>query len=598
MKIEKREEYTMLKDNRVLDFLKKFKNWIIIGILFIVLAVIRILLIMKLPVFAYIDYVDDDELMVQQAKSIICGNWLGIYSYNTLLKGPVFPLYLALLYFLKLPYLLTTTALYIIACCIFICSLKNVINNKLVLLIIYISILFNPIMFSINFQRVYRNSLTPVLALLLISFYNILLIYSNEKRIYKFLISIISISIIFPFFYYIREDSIWIIPFIIFYSIIIIVKLIKEMISNKKISNDILKILLLFLPIISLVIFKFIIGNINYQYYNAKVVNVSDFDNLNNAIHMISIVKDYNEKEPSTNSRNKIRRLYELSPSLNMIKDEFEISLDIIAGYPNGEVPNGMFSWALLSGITRSGYTTFEEQNELLGNIAKELEKQIQNGNCEVQRLMPIFNDVNVKMFNLKTFKDNTIEAIDLINDYSSFSLMDTYGSLYTDSEFFEVRVRLFLELTNDRVLLNDEESSWRNFGELVKSNQKEYINQMQPKIELLKKIQVVYTKIANNLKIIGYISYIIDTIILLIFVIKRNYKYLNHWIISSGIIGSVFTLCLGVAYTSTTKVYATVAFYLMSAYILNLIFIVFSIVTLISMIKDIKQLNKIKQTN
>lgn len=598
MKIEKREEYTMLKDNRVLDFLKKFKNWIIIGILFIVLAVIRILLIMKLPVFAYIDYVDDDELMVQQAKSIICGNWLGIYSYNTLLKGPVFPLYLALLYFLKLPYLLTTTALYIIACCIFICSLKNVINNKLVLLIIYISILFNPIMFSINFQRVYRNSLTPVLALLLISFYNILLIYSNEKRIYKFLISIISISIIFPFFYYIREDSIWIIPFIIFYSIIVIVKLIKEMISNKKISNNILKILLLFLPIISLVIFKFIIGNINYQYYNAKVVNVSDFDNLNNAIHMISIVKDYNEKEPSTNSRNKMRRLYELSPSLNMIKDEFEISLDIIAGYPNGEVPNGMFSWALLSGITRSGYTTFEEQNELLGNIAKELEKQIQNGNCEVQRLMPIFNDVNVKMFNLKTFKDNTIEAIDLINDYSSFSLMDTYGSLYTDSEFFEVRVRLFLELTNDRVLLNDEESSWRNFGELVKSNQKEYINQMQPKIELLKKIQVVYTKIANNLKIIGYISYIIDTIILLIFVIKRNYKYLNHWIISSGIIGSVFTLCLGVAYTSTTKVYATVAFYLMSAYILNLIFIVFSIVTLISMIKDIKQLNKIKQTN
>lgn len=588
----------MLKDNRVLDFLKKFKNWIIIGILFIVLAVIRILLIMKLPVFAYIDYVDDDELMVQQAKSIICGNWLGIYSYNTLLKGPVFPLYLALLYFLKLPYLLTTTALYIIACCIFICSLKNVINNKLVLLIIYISILFNPIMFSINFQRVYRNSLTPVLALLLISFYNILLIYSNEKRIYKFLISIISISIIFPFFYYIREDSIWIIPFIIFYSIIVIVKLIKEMISNKKISNNILKILLLFLPIISLVIFKFIIGNINYQYYNAKVVNVSDFDNLNNAIHMISIVKDYNEKEPSTNSRNKMRRLYELSPSLNMIKDEFEISLDIIAGYPNGEVPNGMFSWALLSGITRSGYTTFEEQNELLGNIAKELEKQIQNGNCEVQRLMPIFNDVNVKMFNLKTFKDNTIEAIDLINDYSSFSLMDTYGSLYTDSEFFEVRVRLFLELTNDRVLLNDEESSWRNFGELVKSNQKEYINQMQPKIELLKKIQVVYTKIANNLKIIGYISYIIDTIILLIFVIKRNYKYLNHWIISSGIIGSVFTLCLGVAYTSTTKVYATVAFYLMSAYILNLIFIVFSIVTLISMIKDIKQLNKIKQTN
>lgn len=579
-----------MKNNRIIEFLKKFKNLIIIGMLFIILAIARILLITKLPIFAYIDYVDDDELMVQQAKAIISGNWLGTYSYNTLLKGPVFPLYLALLYFLKLPYLLTTTILYIISCCIFIYSLKDVINNKLILLILYISILFNPIMFSIDFQRVYRNSLTPVSALLLISFYNILLIYSNEKRIYKFLISSMAISIIFPFFYYIREDSIWIIPFIIFYSIIIIIKLIKEFISNKKTAKTILKIFLLFLPIVSLSIFEFIIGNINYKYYNAKVVNGSDFDNLNSAIHMISIVKDCNENEPFTNSRDKIKRLYELSPSLNLIKDEFEISLDIVSGHPNGEVPNGMFSWAVLYGVTRSGYTTFEEQNELLGNISNELEESIKNGNCEVQELTPIFNDVNVKMFNWQNFKENLIKSIYLINDYSSFSLMDTYGSLYIDSEFFESRVRLFLELTNDKVLLNDEESAWKNnLGELMKSNQKNYIEQMQTKIEFLKKIQICYTHISNNIKIIGYISYIIITIILFIMLINKNYKYLNHWIILSGIIGSVFTLCLGIAYTSITKVFVAIPFYLMSAYIFNLIFIIMSIVTLISMLKELK---------
>lgn len=574
-----------MKSNRI----RIFKN-IIIAIMFIILAIVRVLLIAKLPIFAYIDYVDDDELMVQQAKSIISGNWLGTYSYNTLLKGPVFPLYLALLYFLKLPYLLTTTILYIVACCIFIYSIKDIMHNKFVLLILYISILFNPIMFSIDFQRVYRNSLTPVLSLLLISFYNILLIHSNEKKIYKFLISSIAISIIFPLFYYIREDSMWLIPFMVFYSIIIAIKLVKDLISNKEKVKNILKMFLLVLPVISLYIFEIIIGNINYKYYNARIVNVSDFNNLNNAIYMISIVKDYNENEPFTNSREKIRRLYEYSPSLSMIKDEFEISLDIVSGGPNGEVPNGMFSWAFLLGIIRSGYTTFDQQNELLENISHEIVEKINSGECEVQELMPIFNDVNIKMFSWQKFNNALMTTINLINDYSSFDQMDTYGSLYTESEFFVIRVRMFLEITNDRMLLNDEESAWRNnLGELMKSNQKDYIEKMQPKIELLEKIQIIYTHISNNIKIIGYISYIIITIILFVMITKKNYKYLNHWIILSGIIGSVFTLCLGIAYTSITKVYAAIPFYLMSGYILNLIFIIMNIVTVVFMIKDLK---------
>ncbi len=573
--------------NNILDFLKKFKSIIIMVLLFVILAVIRILLIIKLPVFAYIDYIDDDELMVQQAKSIITGNWLGKYGYNTLLKGPVFPLYLALLYFLKLPYLLTTTVLYVLACCIFVYSLKDVINNKIMLLIIYFFILFNPIMFSIDFQRVYRNTLTPVLALLLIGFYNIILTCSNKEKICKYLISIVIISIIFPIFYYIREDSIWIIPFMVFYSLIIIINLIIDSVKNGKLKINFFKISLLVLPIISLSIFEFIIGSINYKYYNAKVVNSTDFDNLNKAIYMISIIKDYNEKENSTNSRDKIRSLYEISPSLNKIKDKFELSLDIISGYPNGEVPNGMFLWSFLSAISRSNYTTFNQQNELLEDISEELECAIQEGKCEIQKLMPIFNDVNIKMFDWKIFKDNVIEAVELINDYSSFSLMDTYGSLYTDSIFFETRVRMFLELTNDKILLNDEESAWRCFGELTKSNNEDYINEMQPKVECLEKIQNIFITIVNYIAILGYIAYIVITIILIVSAIKRNYKYVYHWIILSGLLGSVFTLCLGVAYTSTTKVFATVPFYLMSGYILNLIFIIMSIMTLISMIKE-----------
>ncbi len=93
------------------DNLVKSKILVLIAIILVlIISALRVLVITNLPVFAYIDYVDDDELMVQQSKSIISGNWLGeYYSYNTLLKGPVFPLYLAFLHLLVVPNILGTT---------------------------------------------------------------------------------------------------------------------------------------------------------------------------------------------------------------------------------------------------------------------------------------------------------------------------------------------------------------------------------------------------------------------------------------------------------------------------------------------------------
>ena len=57
----------MKKNNLLMIFL------IIISI---VLILARINLILELPIFAYIDYISDDELMVHQAFDIKEGRWL------------------------------------------------------------------------------------------------------------------------------------------------------------------------------------------------------------------------------------------------------------------------------------------------------------------------------------------------------------------------------------------------------------------------------------------------------------------------------------------------------------------------------------------
>ena len=54
----------------------------------------------------------DDELMFRAANHITAGEWLGAYDYLTLSKAMFFPVWLALLHALHLPYLISGAALW------------------------------------------------------------------------------------------------------------------------------------------------------------------------------------------------------------------------------------------------------------------------------------------------------------------------------------------------------------------------------------------------------------------------------------------------------------------------------------------------------
>ena len=286
-----------------------------------------------------------------------------------------------------------------------------------------------------------------------------------------------------------------------------------------------------------------------------------------------------------TNSRDKIRKLYTVSPTLASMEERFEWIQDMIAGREDGIIVDAMFIWALLETVSGSGYDTFEKQDQVFKDIAKEINDAIEKGELETQELTPIFADAAIYKYDNKSMIKNIKEAVVKINDYTQFSLIDTYGSLYS-SEYFEQRIRYFLEITNDKILLNNEPRSWNMFGELIKDNQPEYIEKMQPKVKVLSNIRDGYNIVANVVAVLGIVSYIILTINLIIKAIKKNVgDTFNIWVILSGIVGSVFTLCFGVAYTTQTKGYVTIPFYLMSAYLLNMVFLVLSIISVINII-------------
>ena len=58
----------------------------------------------------------DDYLFVKLAKHILSGEWLGPYNQVTLVKGPVYPLFIAMAHHTALPLLLVQHLLYSMFC--------------------------------------------------------------------------------------------------------------------------------------------------------------------------------------------------------------------------------------------------------------------------------------------------------------------------------------------------------------------------------------------------------------------------------------------------------------------------------------------------
>ena len=118
----------------ILEKIKKY--WLVL--LFIILLIIKILIVQVQPTTAKYSMIYDDQLMVEQANSIVSGNWLGEYNSKTLTKGVFTPLFIALTYILNIPFLIGKEIFYGIACIVLVIIISKKIKSKIALICIYI----------------------------------------------------------------------------------------------------------------------------------------------------------------------------------------------------------------------------------------------------------------------------------------------------------------------------------------------------------------------------------------------------------------------------------------------------------------------------
>lgn len=565
------------------------KNKICIIVFIVAILVVSILkqvLVNDMPIAANVALGIDDALMISMTKSITENNWIGQYGDAVISKGVTFPLILAFCYFTKIDYITMMTILYTIACLCLIAVLSKKIKNKIALFLIYVITLFTPVMYSYQvMQRVYRNALIPSFAIMIISGYLYLFFSRNDEKISKRIIVSILTGIILALFWYTREDSIWMIPFIVFMSISAIIGVIAK---DKKITKNLFKNLLLFVIPIALVFgYKSIISYQNYKHFG--VYTVYNNEAYNKAMKSLKKVKKYDYYDNIDFTTTKLQRVAEVATSLSQIHPRL---IELIYGYSlidsgplDGEVVNGWFPWALKGTLSEFGYyNDAKNTNDFFNTLHLEIENGLANGTLEKEDVKPdMVNNIN-KVFEAAK---KTFEALYKYDDIFFKAQTDNY-EIGFDSKYKD-----FAKFTNNKfIIYEDDEFISGRYFESVDN----YENEIKSRVEIINNLMKYYKNINSVTLVTGIILYVIYSFVTLIQLFKKKFYNLEMWIAVSGILGAMLSLALGIAYETAFNANVITAMYLSATYPLMLIFGTVMVMISINKIIEIVKNKKVKK--
>lgn len=528
-------------------------------------ALIKQIFLQSLPILAMPAAGHDDKLMVDMAISLLNGEWLGEYSAMTLVKGVSFPVYLAIIHILGIPYMTATTFLYSSSCIIFVLGIKSLFKSNKTIITLYLILLFCPISFADQtFARMYRNSITAAQILIVLG--AISAIYLNIKKSKPFIVWSLIASISFAFFWFTREDSIWLVPFILCASLISLVTIFKD--KKVNISFKVKNSFLILLPFITLLLANVVISSFNLKYYGLFTTNELNDSSFADAMKKIYAVEPSEDISYVSVPRSTVKKLYQFSPTLKSIEPYWEKELEIwddLAGKKlgDGEVEDGWFFWSLRAAVADAGYySDAQEADVFYSKVTKELEEAFKTGKIQSRITMPSSLMSPWKFEYLQKIPLRLLDACDNIIRFNDMGV-----SINRGIDDNSGGLRTFEFLSNNLVIGQNEDISHL------------MLRYSAFRVKGLNYILIFYKMLGPILAGLGLVSYIILTGV---FIKKRKTEIysdvFNTWIISTGLLGSFIVLLMGVVYTDVSAYYAINYLYLAGAYP---IFICFSMICL-----------------
>lgn len=320
-------------------------------VILLLASIAYIALCLSLPVGIFpIEEVDDAHYW-KLAESILHGEWFGSYDKLTLAKGPTYPFFLAINKIIGFPVTLTTALLYVVASYLFTNSLYRIGLNKVVATLIYVIILFEPVLFPI---KVIRDDIYTSLTLLVFA-YLIRLLFCGGKFAYAGML-----GVVLSFFMITREEGIWIFPGVI------IVGMGAFFLKRCKIHDA----LFLKKGCLSLCVFSLCLGApmigvslmnyIKYDYFGVVDFKAPEFKNALRALQSVVIGEPVTYLPVPEKTR---QAIYAVSPAFSELRNYFTnegktwtvFGQNIHPGTENDYV-GGWFVWALRYAVGSEGY--------------------------------------------------------------------------------------------------------------------------------------------------------------------------------------------------------------------------------------------------
>ncbi len=324
----------------------------------------------------------DDGLYVNLAVELLAGNWLGNYNNLTLIKGPGYPLWLAFNSLIGTPLLLSQSILYVISSALLTISLRSTINNKPLLLLLFILLLFNPFIET----RVMREGIYPSLFMLVCA--GFIGIYSEaceSKTRMTAWSALAGFSLLW--FWITREEGIWIFPLVL-----LLILATSRSIHSRSLNDKFSRYFIVFAPVLIAILGISTLALINFIYYG-KFINIEIKDNpLLSAYGALTRVSHEQYIRYLDVPKEVRYKIYAVSPAFAELKpylDEGRSPLieswkKLTCGmYPKtcGDIGGNWMMWAFRDAVFLAGYHTSASQAaKFYEKVAAEVNTACDNG--------------------------------------------------------------------------------------------------------------------------------------------------------------------------------------------------------------------------
>ncbi|MCI8722398.1 MAG: hypothetical protein HFH16_01570 [Ruminococcus sp.] len=356
------------------------KNWMILFA--VVLTILRVFFALKTPLYGLGTMMHDDYLLVNYADSLQNSEWLGLeYNNLTLAKGISFSFFLYICNLLLIPYPLGLILFWILSLLILIAAVKNVVGNREALLLMYLFLLYSPATFASSYsQQIYRMAVVPA-AVVFVAACLIGLFFRRDEKISIQVRWALGAGVGLSFFWYIREDSIWLLPFVL--GALLCTAIGGIAFQNERGVLAAKKLIVYTLPILTLLLTNHILSLKNESHYG--IYTVSDRTDTNFSKVVSNMLKVEREGTVRADDRvwitkKQMEKMIDACPTLKSIEPQLKQIYES-AWCIDGEIEGDIIFWALRDAVAWSGqYQSAADTDQFYKTLNEELTAALNQG--------------------------------------------------------------------------------------------------------------------------------------------------------------------------------------------------------------------------